>query len=151
MIAANMLVLAALVASAQQSGDPPTRERMLNGYVQGIRGENIGYRSFHPYAQAALLTRCTDGKQVIEWKTEEIPLHPGAEFATYAWIAGHSSGTSIADATFRLAINGTEWFKFTTIKSRPVRQWTLNGRDGAQLSFDAKMGIVAMTYSALCF
>ncbi|RPH36002.1 hypothetical protein EHM92_05235, partial [bacterium] len=144
MFAGNMLMLASLLslpillASAQRSGGQTSGERLLNGFVQETRGEQIGYRSFHPYARAALLTRCTDGKQVIEWKTAEIPSNSGAEFATFAWMAGHSSGTSGADATFRLAINGTEWFRFMTVKDRRVRQWALNGKDGAQLSFDSR-------------
>ncbi len=112
---------------------------MLAGFVQAVRGENIGYRSFQPNVKDALLTRCTDGKQVIEWKSAEVPADAKSEFATFAWIAGHSSGTSTADATFRLAINGTEWFRFTTIKARRVRQWALKGKDGAELSFDARL------------
>jgi alpha-mannosidase len=144
MSAANLLMLAALLSlpvafAAVQKSSPPSQERLLAGFVRAVRGESIGYRSFLPNVKDALLTRCTDGKQVIEWKSAEVPADAKSEFATFAWIAGHSSGTSAADATFRLAINGTEWFRFTTIKARRVRQWALQGKDGAELSFDARL------------
>jgi alpha-mannosidase len=145
MTAVNILVLAALLclpiilASAQQSTSPTSQEQLLSGFVRAARGENITYRSFQPNVKDALLTRCTDGKQAIEWETEEMPTGAQPVFATYAWIAGYSSGTSSAEATFRLAINGTEWFSFTTIKKRPLREWTLKGKDGAELSFVTKL------------
>jgi alpha-mannosidase len=145
MSAESMMMLSALfsfpmfLALAQQSDDSASRNRLLNGFVREVRGESITYRSSHPYANDALLTRCTDGKQVVEWETAEIPAGAKPNFATFVWIAGHSSGTSSADATFRLAINGTEWFRFTTAKARRIRQWSVSGKDGARLSFEVKL------------
>ena len=145
MIAGNLPLLASILClpmflvAAQEPVSSPSPDHLLSGFDQEIRGENIGYRSFHPHARTALLTRCTDGQQVIEWKTVQIPSDLGSDFATFAWIAGHASGTSSTDATFRLSINGTEWFRFKTTKDRRVRTWTVDGRDGARLSFEGKL------------
>jgi hypothetical protein len=145
MPAVDVLVIAALLslpivfASAQNSDPTAGQERLLNGFAREIRGENIAYRSFQRNVRDALLTRSTDGKQVVEWQTAEIPADTRSDFVTFAWIAGHSSGSSSADATFRLAINGTEWFRFTTLKNRRVSRWKLEGKDGAELSFDARL------------
>jgi hypothetical protein len=79
-----------------------------------------------------------DGKRVIEWQTEPIPSDYTGEYATFAWIAAHSTGTSTADRKFFVTINGDRWFTFTTVKERRVWQWTVEGRDGAKLSFDGK-------------
>ncbi len=57
---------------------------------------------------------------------------------SFVWVAAHSSGTSAADATFHLTVNGKQALSFTTVKERRVRQWTVKGNDGITLSFDAK-------------
>jgi hypothetical protein len=123
---------------AQTPPLPTTESRFLNGFVKEIAGEQIDYHSFHPYATAALLTRCLDGKRIISWQTEAIPPNYTDEFVTFIWIAGHSTGTSSADATFHVAIDGWPWFTFTTVKERRVKEWTVEGKDGARLSFDAR-------------
>lgn len=145
MFAAHILMLGAWLsfplffASARTTDAAPMQTRLLNGFAQEIRGEKIGYRSFHPFARTALLTRCLDGKQVIEWKTAEIPAGAKDAFVTFAWLAAYSCGSSSADATFHVAIGGTEWFNFTTVMGHPVPRWTVKGRHGAELSFDSRM------------
>jgi len=131
-------VLLSHALHAQQVLQVDPGSPILKGFVKGLSGEHIDYHSFHPYATAALLTRCLDGKHVIEWQTEPIPTDYTGEYATFAWIAGHSTGTSAADRKFFVSINGNHWFTFTTIKERRVWQWTVEGRSGARLSFDGK-------------
>lgn len=122
-------------SGAQSPSPAPT---VLSGYAREVAGEHIDYHSFHPYATAALLTRCLDGKRIITWQTDVIPPAYAGAYATFAWIAGHSTGSSTADAAFDVAINGEHWFSFTTIKNRRVWQWSVDGKDGATLSFDAQ-------------
>lgn len=117
-----------------ESGD----RQLLNGFVKDIAGEHIDYHSFHPYATGALLTRCLDGKQAISWMTEPVPDAPSTESLTFAWIGGHSSGSSTADATFSLNINGKPILKFTTARARRVWKWRVNGGGDVTLSFEAK-------------
>jgi hypothetical protein len=111
---------------------------VINGYAKYTGGEHIGYRSFHPYANSSLLTRCLDGKSTITWETDAVPQTATGESVTFVWVAAHSSGTSTADATFHLTVNGKQAVSFTTVKERRVRQWTAKGNDGITLSFDAK-------------
>lgn len=128
----------AFMTSAQTATPPAAGSPLLNGFDREISGEQIGYRSFHPYARAALLTRCLDGKNPITWQTDPLPEQKRGPLATFAWISGHSSGTSTADARFHLSINGKRWFSFTTEHGRRVRKWTVEGKDGSSLSFDAR-------------
>ena len=96
---------------------------VVNGYARYTRGEHLGYRSFHPYASASLLTRCLDGKSTIAWETDPVPQDLTGENVTFVWMAAHSSGTSGGDATFRLSVDGRDALQFTTVKERRVRQW----------------------------
>lgn len=111
---------------------------VVNGYARYTRGEHLGYRSFHPYASASLLTRCLDGKSTIAWETDPVPQDLTGENVTFVWMAAHSSGTSGGDATFRLSVDGRDALQFTTVKERRVRQWKVTGNEGITLSFDAK-------------
>ncbi len=111
---------------------------LLNGFVREIAGEHIGYHSFHPYATDALLTRCIDGKQAITWETAPIPGDVRMDSVTFVWIAAHSTGSSRADARFRVAINGREWLSFSTVREKRIRHWTVSGRDNVRLTFDAQ-------------
>jgi alpha-mannosidase len=139
LIFAALLSVPLVVATAQSPGHASRREPLLNGFVRDLKGEKISYRSFQPNVRSALLTRCTDGKQVIEWTTAELPRNPESRFVEFGWIAGYSSGTSSADATFRLSVNGVEWFRFTTPKNKRVQHWRVKGKDGAELSFQTRM------------
>lgn len=111
---------------------------LLNGFAREISGQPIGYHSCHPYATQALITRCTDGKHTIAWETDPVPASSNEPFVTFVWIAGHSTGSSQSDGQFRLAINGQDYLSFTTVKDRRVRQWTVSGKVGVELSFDAQ-------------
>ena len=131
-----LLLAATLVfcATPADAGDP----QLLNGFVKETAGEHIDYHSFHPYASGALLTRCLDGKRVIAWQTEPIPESFPAEAAIFAWIGGHSTGSSGADATFSLSINGEPVLRFTTVRARRVWVWSVEGAKGVSLAFDGK-------------
>ena len=115
-----------------------TGNTVVNGYAREVSGEHLGYRSFHPYATTSLLTRCVDGKSTIRWDTDPVPANASGDAIEFVWVAAHSSGTSTADATFHLSLNGSETLSFTTKKEQPLRQWTVKGRDGVTLSFDTK-------------
>jgi hypothetical protein len=130
------LLAAAIVLFAAQShaGDP----QLLNGFEKETAGEHIDYHSFHPYASGALLTRCLDGKQVIAWRTEPIPESFTSERATFAWIGGHSTGSSEADAAFTLSVNGEPVLRFTTARNRRVWNWRAEGARGVSLAFEGR-------------
>lgn len=132
----SLLLNLSVAPGAQQPMQRGTQ--ILNGFAKELSGEHIDYHSFHPYATAALLTRCLDGKRTISWQTDPLPPDGSGDYATFAWIAAHSTGTSSADAQFHVSLNGQRWFTFTTIKEKRVRQWKVDGKDGASLTFDAR-------------
>jgi alpha-mannosidase len=131
-------VLAGTALHTETLPNAQTGEQLFNGFARQRFGQTIDYHSFHPFARTALLSRCTNGKQTIQWETDPLPPSPGSPFITFVWIAGHSTGSSRADASFRLALNGRECLTFATAKDRRVRQWTVEGKEGVRLSFDAQ-------------
>jgi hypothetical protein len=125
-----------MISSASMTAHASTT--VVNGYASEVSGEHLGYRSFHPYATTSLLTRCFNGKSTIRWTTDPVPATASGDAVTFVWVAAHSSGTSTADATFHLTLNGDAVLSFTTVKERQIRQWTVKGKDGVTLSFDTK-------------
>jgi alpha-mannosidase len=116
----------------------PAGGTIVNGYARDLTGEHLGYRSFHPYATTSLLTRCLDGTGVIRWETDPVPANTTSDAVTFVWVCAHSSGTSTADATFQVSIDGKDVLRFTTVKGHRVRQWNVRGKDGVALAFDAQ-------------
>lgn len=114
---------ASLTVSAQ-------RADTLTGFLSKIKGEDINYFSpLHEFAPTALLTRM-NGQSAIEW---ESPVYKGqAQFVTYEFLLGHSTGTSKAERHFDVALNNSTLFTIAT----PMHQkghYTLKG-SGAQNS-----------------
>jgi hypothetical protein len=134
----HISLLACTSVASRSAPQGEASEQLVNGFAREKSGQQIGYHSFHPYASAAILTRCTDGKQTISWESDPVPANPESPFVTFVWIAGHSTGSSHADATFRLALNGKECLSFPTVRDRRVWQWRVSGTDSVQLSFDAR-------------
>ena len=106
---------------------------VVNGYEKDISGEKINYHSCHPEANSALLVRCEDKTQFIEWETAAAPA--GSENVTFAWIAGYSSGTSSIDHNFHLLVNGKEVINFITPKGGKPGDWSVKGAENSSLSF----------------
>ena len=106
---------------------------VVNGYESDVFGEKIDYHSCHPAANSALMVRCEDTSKFIEWETAPAP--KGAEVVTFAWIAGYSSGTSMADHTFHLLVNDKELLSFVTPKGGKPGDWSVKGIENSALSF----------------
>ena len=111
----------------------------LKGYSKEISGENIAYISALPeFATTALLTRCTDGKHVIEWETEAVPNHYSGKYVYFAWVAAHSKNTSHGDRKFDLYVNDRKALVFETYKDKPFPHWTFAGPGGEEVVFEWK-------------
>ncbi len=46
---------------------------LVAGWQHTISGPTIGYHSAYPHVKQALISRASDGKQVIEWQTAPVP------------------------------------------------------------------------------
>src|SRR5215469_4039606 len=91
------------------------KQHLINGYANALAGESIPYFSVYPqFAKEALLTRCTDGKKIIEWETDPMPATINGSYAYFTWIAAHSTGTSGGIRHFDLYINDKYVLTFST-------------------------------------
>ncbi|MFM7218382.1 MAG: glycoside hydrolase, partial [Bacteroidota bacterium] len=115
----------------------PADHPFINGYSSSISGEVLPYFSIYPkYAREALLTRCTDGKKIIEWYTDTVPPEMDADTIIFRWIAAHSSGTSSGERHFDLFVDDAYSLTFsTTPKSYPPMRSAF-GQDGTSFSFE---------------
>ena len=109
--------------------------KWINGFANRIAGENLEYHSCHPEANLALLIRCFNDKDFIEWETDTIPADYQNKFITFAWIAGYSVATSTAPHTFYLYVNDQLLFEFRTGPNQEQKDWNLNLENGSSLSF----------------
>lgn len=109
----------------------------ISGYAKEITGENIGYFSAYPdYATTALLTRCTDGKKVIEWETAPVPENINSRYVYFSWVAGHSSGTSGGKRSFDLYVNDKKILTFTTFPDNQMPVWSYAAQDSSRIVFE---------------
>ncbi|MEI6123860.1 MAG: hypothetical protein WCQ95_09530 [Bacteroidota bacterium] len=115
------------------------KQQLLSGYESYSQGEILSYYSSYPqFAKEALLTRCTDGKKSISWKTASAPRTITNDFYYFYLLAGHSSGTSLADRKFDLKINGVKYLTFITpSKRKPPFTWYFSGEDSVAIAFEA--------------
>ena len=125
-----LLLLLVVNAAAQRS-----KEVWINGFLNRIAGENLDYHSCHPDANLALLIRCQNDKDFIEWETDFVPEDYNNPFVTFVWIAGYSTATSSAPHTFHLFVNDIPFFDFYTSPSDPEKNWSIDNKDGSSLKF----------------
>lgn len=115
------------------------KQFLINGYAKAITGESIPYFSMYPkFAKEALLTRCTDGKKIIEWETDVIPDTFKNQYAYFTWIAAHSTGTSGGIRHFDLYINDEFSLTFSTRPNNYPAYWTFAAPDSTRLVFEFK-------------
>lgn len=130
------LLLAFFTASAQKTVPYFGKINWINGYAKEISGENIGYFSAYPdYATTALLTRCTDGKKVIEWETAPVPKNIAGKYVYFSWVAAHSSGTSKGKRNFDLYVNDEKVLTFTSFPANQKPVWSYTAPDSSQIVF----------------
>ena len=111
------------------------QSKWINGFAERVAGENLDYHSCHPEANRALLIRCLNDKDNIEWKTDSIPENYNNEFVTFAWIAGYSVGTSSEPHKFYLFVNGQKQFAISTSPNQEKRDWDIFTSNGSKLHF----------------
>ncbi|MGN6420864.1 MAG: glycoside hydrolase family 38 C-terminal domain-containing protein [Pseudobacter sp.] len=111
-----------------------------NGYAQELSGENISYFSALPnYANISLLTRSTDGKKTIEWKTADVPAGYSEPYVYFAWVASHSTGTNRGmESRFDLYVNDEKLLTFTALPDNKQMTWKFDGPDSSALVFQHK-------------
>ncbi|MCC6397138.1 MAG: GH92 family glycosyl hydrolase, partial [Bacteroidetes bacterium] len=113
----------------------PGSGELVPGYAESLSGESIQYRSLYPDVKDALLVRAQEGKS-IQWKTAPVPAGAGNKPVTFIWAMGVASMRGAH--TFRLRVNGEEWFTFTTSLDGTQTYWKRRSQKGAELVFQAQ-------------
>ena len=113
----------------------------LNGYRTSKNGQTIDYHSSDPDADSALLVRGQRIAHAISWETDPLPASSDG-YSQFIWLAGIEcagfEGEKDSHA-FDFLINGQRWFIFKNAKDLTAKNWKIEGRDGAELSFGAVM------------
>ena len=121
-------------------GDVTSAGRYVNGYRTSLDGETIEYHSADPDVTSALLVRGKASTHAISWQTDPLPDSTG--YFQVIWLAGLESAGFAGETdvhTFHLLINGEQWFSFQNRKDSSSKHWIIPGRDGSDLTFDARM------------
>ena len=113
----------------------------LSGYRAPLQGQTIEYHSSDPYVDSALLVRGQRIAPSISWETDPLPDRT-EDYSQFIWLAGIESAGFAEEKEshqFEFLINGEQWFVFRNAKDQSAKDWKVNGKDGAQLSFSASM------------
>lgn len=127
----------AIVINVTQAQFPKT---FLNGYRASVSGQTITYHSSHPDAEIALIARARREVSTIAWETDTLVAPSQGEFYQFVWLAGleHAGwGNTEISHKFYFFINGQRWFTFENRKDSTAKKWTITGKNGAALSFEA--------------
>lgn len=128
------------------------KQVLVNGYARTISGEVLPYFSVYPkYAREALLTRCADGKKLIEWETDTIPATWNKPEICFTWIAAHSTGTNSGDREFDLFVNDVWRLSFKTYKKNYPDYWSFKAKDSSCLLFEFKTRDGADDAHGMCY
>ena len=104
-------------------------EDLGEGFGEKVEGGEIDYYSPLPDIQKALLTRATDGRMRISWKTGAIERNAPCQLV---WLAG--LGSNLGEKPFDLYVNGEKYLTFT---SSVQEHWIVQGINGSRLEFQA--------------
>ncbi|TKG94600.1 alpha-mannosidase [Puteibacter caeruleilacunae] len=102
----------------------------IEGFSRNIGGNAYSYHSIRSDVSKSIITRCTDGKMVIEWETQTIPTNIPNEGVGFLWIA--SMDLTDSPLHFDVFINDQKRF---TIPTSMTKKWTLDHQEGGSLSF----------------
>ncbi len=134
------IVVNVVQKSPDRASTVQTPEFYLNGYRKALNGQVLMYHSSHPDAQAALLVRAQRETQSISWETDTLRAPVAGDFYNLIWLAGLEQagwGENKPSHKFELSINGEHWFTFKNYRDSTAKNWTVAGKNGAELSFKA--------------
>ena len=112
-------------------------KKWLQGYAKALEGGIIKYHSPQPDVNSALLVRSLDAKEYIEWETEPVPEDLKENFVSFIWIFGIDVNSECRK--FDLYINKKKWFSFFNPLNSEQTEWSIDGKDGAELNFRATL------------
>ena len=123
----------------------------FQGYVSDVSGTRFTYHSPLPEVTSCLLARANKNFEPVVWKTEIVPSDYKNKMVTFIWLYGMDVLTESQD--FDMYVNDQKWFSFSSPLDNDKTIWSVNGKDGALLTFHRtmidrhkdQMGFVTMT------
>lgn len=95
------------------------------------------YKSPQEDANQAMLVRCNEGKNIMEWEAEAIPTSFNGEFVEYGVIMGVDIDRAQYD--FDIYINDKKYFTFTAPEESILQDVIAKGPNDSQLTFKGTM------------
>ena len=134
---------AQIVIEVKDSATPVPRvsAAYLSGYRVSRQGQTIEYHSSDADVDSALLVRGQRIAPSISWETDPLP-EPAEDYSQFIWLAGIECAGFAEEKDshqFEFLINGERWFVFQNAKDQSAKNWKVNGKDGAELSFSSAM------------
>lgn len=108
---------------------------LYSGFMKAIAGDTLKYPSGNPLVEEAVIARCTEDRNEVEWLTENIPLKYNDDTIYFVWYAGFATGKNRKKSNFDFLINDKQ---ILTIPIEPLKasnDWVLKGSDGIELSY----------------
>lgn len=105
----------------------------FQGYQRSLSGFPFSYHSPLPDVSGSLIVRANENFRPIEWETAAAPENFREEFAYFIWAYGMD--TDVKRYNFDLYVNGEKALSFTNPRSNDRMEWSVDGKDGARLSF----------------
>jgi hypothetical protein len=110
------------------------QDHWVSGFSNYIAGENLEYYSCHPDANLAILIRCLNDKDYIEWETDAVPQNYTSGMVTFVWIGGYAVGSADGPRTFSMYVDDNLLFIIHTSPQDKREQWSITN-NGARLNF----------------
>lgn len=112
-------------------------DSVIPGFESRLKGEVLKYHAPKPDVTTGLLVRSADAKRSIEWLTAPAPETLDGEFARFVWLFGIDVHPE--KHAFTLSIDGKPCFEIHNPQTNTLRDWNLEGPNGATLRFRATM------------
>lgn len=109
------------------------QQNYFQGYQRTLSGFPFSYHSPLPDVSGSLIVRANENFRPIEWETGAVPENFKEEFAYFIWAYGMD--TDVKRFRFDLYVNGKKALAFTNPQSNDDMEWSVDGNDGARLSF----------------
>ena len=107
----------------------------LEGYAEAISGEVINYARIRDDRPEALITRATNGRMAIEWRSQRVPAGILGSEVCFVVSAGVMARPNTL-FRFRLFVNGVADCAFSTLDTL---SWEAKDSSGIRLVFDGVM------------
>ncbi|MBB3700861.1 hypothetical protein KMW28_13265 [Flammeovirga yaeyamensis] len=111
--------------------------KFLKGFTKYKQGDIMPYKSPQEDANKAMLVRCEEGKEVMEWEAEEVPKNYNGKFVEFGLIMGVDIDR--AQYSYDIYINDKKYFTFTAPEESILQDVETTGPNASTFTFKGTM------------